>query len=228
MPFGFSVTESPGTNDGHEYLIALSHLLTLVGPCSPSVRQCATELDESVPLKRYLSQITYGFGEDTKTNSVTGISDENIEKYRSIVDGFFKLDQQTRESLTTPIARLNLALKHYSQVEKAIDLGIALESLFLSESSKDSPIALPFRLRGAWLLGKNHEHREALFKKFQDLYDLRSSAVHKGSLGKPKAANSHSERLSEGIDLCICAILKIIDRGAMPTSATWAKLILGG
>ncbi|MFM0644985.1 HEPN domain-containing protein [Paraburkholderia bryophila] len=223
-PFGFKVTNQSMTDTGTEQLFELSHLLTLVGPCSPSIRQFATELDESVPLKRYLSQTTYTQSEETKTNTITELDGDDIEKYRAIVSDFSRLNGDVKSFLSTPLIRLNLAIKHISEVEKAIDLGIAMESLFLSDSDKNSPIALPLRLRGAWLLGETQADREGLYKKFQKLYDLRSSAVHSGSLGKGKQENSNSDLLADGVNLCISAILKIIKNGVRPE---WTKLILG-
>ncbi|MCX4166286.1 MULTISPECIES: HEPN domain-containing protein [Paraburkholderia] len=225
MRFGFKVTNEGVVDAGVEQLFELSHLLTLVGPCSPSIRQYATELDESIPLKRYLSQTTYMHSEETKTNQITELGDEDIENYRVIVNDFSRLNDNVKNFLYTPLVRLNLAIKHISEVEKAIDLGIAMESLFLSDGDKNAPIALPLRLRGAWLLGETEEERENLYGKFQKLYDLRSSAVHSGSLGKGKQDKSNADLLADGVRLCVSAILKIIKNGAMPK---WTKLILGG
>ncbi|PQV50666.1 HEPN domain-containing protein [Paraburkholderia sp. BL21I4N1] len=225
MPFGFNVTNGGAADAGAEQLFALSHLLTLVGPCSPSIRQYVTELDESMPFKRYLSQTTYSRAEETKTNSITEIHDEDIEEYRTIVNDYFRLSSKVKMFISTPLVRLNLAIKHISEVEKAIDLGIAMESLFLSDSDKNSPIALPLRLRGAWLLGETQADRDILFKKFQKLYDLRSSAVHSGSLGKNNPKSPNSDLLAGGVELCVSAIRKIIKNGEVPE---WTNLLLGG
>ena len=64
-------------------------------------------------------------------------------------------------------------------VDKMIDLGIALESLYLSGRKN---LSLKFRRRASWFLKKDEADRKALKKRFKKVYDLRCDAVHEGKL----------------------------------------------
>ena len=104
-------------------------------------------------------------------------------------------------------------------VDKFIDLGIALESLYL-DGMKDE---LRFRLalHAAWHLGTNALVRERLMREFKKVYDLRSKEVHTGSVDDTKTARSVLSRTQE---YCRWAVINIISRGRFPD---WEKLVLG-
>jgi len=82
-----------------------------------------------------------------------------------------------------PLERLNQAKRSIELVDLAIDLGIALESLFLQEKCTDVQLALTFRLRAAWFLsGNDRDLRRENFDLFGRLYKWRSKAIHEGTL----------------------------------------------
>ena len=58
-------------------------------------------------------------------------------------------------------------------------------------------------------------------RDFRKVYDLRSSAVHSGSVEDTKTARDLLSRTQEG---CRWAIINIISRGKFPD---WDKLVLG-
>lgn len=145
----------------------------------------------------------------------------------------FNLDQKTRSELRVPLDRLNQSRRHHNETEKAIDLGIALEALLLNDRERDDSIALPFRLRGAWLLGQGSTPRERkeLLDIFNDLYDCRSKAVHKGTLksgsAKYKSGKTPIEILNIGDELCVKIIEAIITNGGFHNSNEWNELLMG-
>lgn len=116
-----------------------------------------------------------------------------------------------------------------SDVDKIIDLGIALEALYLSEGTKEQ-LTLQFRLRASWYLGKDKEHRRKLIDEFKAIYDLRSQAVHSGKIPKTvkirkgEDPTATSEFIAKAQDLCRDSILKILEDGEFPD---WNDLILG-
>ena len=131
-----------------------------------------------------------------------------------------------KERIRIPINRWIKSKTREEPIDKIIDLGIALEALYLPRVKDE----LTFRLgvRAAWYLGKDEEHRKVLLTKFGDIYKRRSNAVHDGQLGKTVTFGGKSVPISKFIeeaqDLCRESILKIIDDGRFPD---WDSLILG-
>lgn len=81
--------------------------------------------------------------------------------------------------------RLLRASIRYDPVDIAIDSGMAIEMMLLhGESGLGAKGELRYKVanRGAWLLGESKSERMELFSKFQKAYDIRSKAVHTGTL----------------------------------------------
>ena len=114
-----------------------------------------------------------------------------------------------------------------SYLDKIIDLGIAFESLYVSDSSGE--ITFKFSVRAAWHLGKNKEHRNELLTKFKQIYNCRSKAVHSGDLDPTVKFGEERMPISEFIekaqDLCRESIMKVLENEQFPD---WNDLILGG
>ena len=106
-----------------------------------------------------------------------------------------------------------------------IDLGIAFESLYLYGINSKTELRFRFSLHAALYLGKDKKHREALLKKFKEIYDWRSSVVHKGELSKKQ--RNDPEKIEEFItnaqNLCRDTIKKILKNNEYPN---WNDLIL--
>jgi hypothetical protein len=111
----------------------------------------------------------------------------------------------------------------------AIELGIAMESIFLNDrDAKDGELSFSLRLRAAWLLGRNGDERKEIMNLFNRLYLYRSRAVHNGQV----EANNKKDRkkedirkdIKDGILQLSRAIEWIILNGKWPE---WPDLILG-
>ena len=112
-----------------------------------------------------------------------------------------------------------------SQVDRFIDLRIALESLYLQDFLNEQSQEMRFRLAlfGAWHLGVDFEERKKIRRKLRDAYDTASGAVHGGDLKKTLAIR---ELLSDAQDFCRQGILKVLSEG-YPSQERWGDLILG-
>lgn len=151
-------------------------------------------------------------------------TDEDLEAFRDILTKYLALDDKRRSKLDVPLHRLREAARHRNPVDRAIDLGVALEALLLDDQSEQVQLALQFRLRGAWLLGKDLDERKKLYKLLKDIYSYRSSAAHTGKLTKGIKGYEHAcGRLAEGIKLCADAIEAVINVGDIH----WEDLLLG-
>lgn len=96
------------------------------------------------------------------------------------VASFRNLDENTQLRLRVPLDRLNRSyLAGMRSVDKAIELGIALESLYAPTKLSEG-IAYAVRTRAARFLGGTFEERRSTVKLLTDVYDLRSRAVHTG------------------------------------------------
>ena len=133
-----------------------------------------------------------------------------------------------RKDLRIPIDRWIKSKASGSGVDKIIDLGIALEALYLYDTGDNRELSFRLRLRAAWHLGKNEEDRKNLIKRFGEIYNCRSNAVHNGELGETVKSGGNQiptrEFIERSQDLCLESILKILDDGGFPA---WDRLILG-
>jgi hypothetical protein len=136
-----------------------------------------------------------------------------IVRAKELFAAYFEIPKDLRESvLRVPLDRLNRALRPASTlVDKAIDLGIALEALLLHEINDNRELRFRFSLRGAQLLGGDLDTRRAQLKLLRDVYDLRSAAVHNGRL---KETERNTATLSQALQVCARLIRLAIDRGA--------------
>lgn len=129
------------------------------------------------------------------------------------------------------IERLAIARSRFSSAEKVIELGTCLEILLMHEVAADQKAEISFkmRLRAAWLLGESAERRREVYKLVQRLYDLRSKAVHNGTItGSKKRGelSSHdiSSVLAQTDSLCVDLIRHILFKG----TPDWNSVVLGG
>lgn len=113
--------------------------------------------------------------------------------------------------------------------DRAIELGIALESLLLNDIESYTPLSYQLRLRGALLHGGTETDRANVYDLLYDIYDLRSKAAHGGKLKiRDKFRNGQrmktESRLWQGIELCAHLIRKVAEQKKWPD---WKSLVLG-
>ena len=115
-----------------------------------------------------------------------------------------------------------------SDVDKMIDLGIAFESIYLSDINATTELSFRFRLHASWHLGTDVENRRVLLTEFKRIYDLRSKSVHTGKLPRNVKVEGKSiptlEFIKRAQDLCRQSIIKIVEDEQIPD---WESLILG-
>ena len=155
-----------------------------------------------------------------------------ISEAKCLYEKLIDPNSNVGEKLEIPINRWIQSKVNKDPVDKIIDLGIALESLYLSGTESKNEIRFRFSLHAAWHLGEDKEHREGLMKKFKAIYDWRSAVVHTGKLpkkgtGKKKKSYTQEEVrefIRNAQDLGRNSIIKILEDGKFPD---WNNLILG-
>ena len=155
------------------------------------------------------------------------VSDAQIEEAKCLYEKLVNLDLDVRTKLQIPIDRWIMSKTKKNGIDQAIDLGIALEALYLSAGERG--ITLTLSLRAAWHLGKDKEHRKELLTKFRDIYRCRSNAIHNGQLDETVRFGGERipilEFIEKAQDLCRQSIMKILEEGRFPN---WNDLVLGG
>ena len=177
------------------------------------------------PVKEWLQSNTsdpsglsvHSYRDDPRWPTVD-ISESHISETKKQLLKFTKLDRHVQKKLEIAIPRW-VKSKTEKDVDRIIDLGIAFEVLYLSDSSEQQQLSLTFRLRAAWHLGSGLEERRELMKSFNSIYKARSKAVHRGNFSANRAILAEADRLYRRV------IKKFIDDGNFPD---WDSLVVGG
>jgi hypothetical protein len=184
------------------------------------------EPEEWVPWA--VSRSTFGV-DSTTCPSSTELSEAVVPQLRETVSHLLSLGESKRLRLRVPLDRLNRSvLAGMRSVDKAIELGIALESLY-SPTKLSEGIAFVVRTRAARFLGGSLEERGRSATTLRDVYDLRSRAVHAGRFdadGSPKKWSDDAyvrKVLEEGQHLIGRSLVKVIQDG----EPNWEEFDLG-
>ena len=213
-----------------EVLHEICDCLTLVGSCAPQPVAEWTWFEDWVPCASYslLGRIfpSPAFEPARKSPPYT-FSDHDCSEVADLVSKYLTLNPETKRLLRIALQRLNQSRQRGSLVDRAIDLGIALEVILLNDRTVDDSISFPFRLRGAWLLGKDAAERRDCLKLLKDVYSCRSKAVHTGKFNGKSARGLSlpvNDILTRGDELGVSMIRRILQLQEFPD---WDDLVLG-
>ena len=107
-----------------------------------------------------------------------------------------------------------------------IDLGIALEALYLGNGDNQE-LRFKLALRASWHLGKNKTNRQELFRRFRQIYDYRSQAVHRGGFLEKGTSAEREEFIKGAQDLCLRSIKTAIAQEMPKNDKEWEAWVLG-
>ena len=125
------------------------------------------------------------------------------------------------EKLRVPVQRWRRSKAARNGVDLAIDLRIALESLFFDEVN-NTERGFRLALSAAWYLGAEGDKRTRIFEATQSAYRIGSEAVNRGKGYDDMIPGE----LATAQDVCRMSILRRISDGGK--SPNWNKVILGG
>ena len=169
-----------------------------------------------------------------RSNTSTEVREDQINEAKRLYE-VLENKPDLRERLQIPIERWKMSKTSKRDIDKIIDLGIALEALYVAEphpegKGKDWQI----RHHASAYLKTDSCPQETLKKEFQDIYRWRSAAVHKGRLTRKKISKTKKIPytreemivfIQRAQELCRDSILKIIDEEEFPD---WQNLEAGG
>lgn len=168
---------------------------------------------------------SYGYGYDPTafdrhgTGFVGHVTEGIVQDALSLYQARRGLDAKTAAPLEVSIGRWIGSHTDKLLVDKFIDLGIALESLYLNDGNT-SELRFRLALYAAWHLGASSSERTRLMREFRTIYDLRSKAVHTGLIDDDQATRDIWARAQEH---CRQAIIKCITDGGFPE---WDRLVV--
>ena len=175
---------------------------------------------------------SWGIGGSGYSSSISNVNlDESVQLNQAQLDtvkilymGLTQLPTETWNKLVIPIDRWAKSMAEENLTDQIIDVGIALESLYVPDSQGEVKFRLP--LHAAWHLGANRTERQKLREEFRQIYDARSDVVHTGQLRGKRAKSSFdvSTFVSRAQELCWRGITSIIEEGEIPN---WSNLIMG-
>lgn len=157
-----------------------------------------------------------------RKNRAIEVNGEDIQKAMSLYRTRKNLGSEVSQKLRVPIDRWMRSKMDENPVDVFINLGTALESLYLNDTGNAGELRYRTALRAAWHLGNDRVDRSSLFDDFKKIYDRRSKAVHTGNLNQNERA---PEFMAKAQKLCLKSIVKIIEDGEFPN---WDKLVVGG
>ena len=216
--------ESPSPN-----LNALCQALAVTGRCSvESVMTWTSLLDYEI----FDLSTSWGIGASgySSTMPLSGFHDSvqlsppQIDSITTLYRGLTEIPTETWNRLRIPIDRWAKSMAEDNPLDQIIDLGIALESLYVPDSQTE--VNLRFSLHAAWHLGKNKKERQSLREEFRQIYAARSDVVHTGRLRGDRAKSSFDSSgfVSRAQDLCWQGITSVIEAGDIPD---WNDLVMG-
>ena len=150
-------------------------------------------------------------------NGSSMVGEAEIDEAKCLYERLVGLDSNSMEKLRVAIERWIMSKTDRTYVDRLIDLGIALEALYVT--SKDD-IGKKLRHRASWYLGENPVDQQELETEFEAIYNYRSKAVHEGKLDKEVEIHGQPMPISDFIesvqDRCRQSILEIIKDGQFP------------
>ena len=130
-----------------------------------------------------------------------------------------RLARKDQDRLAIPVQRWIRSYSDFQVADKWIDLGIAMESIFLNEGN-NTEVGYRLRLNVARYLGETVSERQQLMGLFRRIYDFRSKAVHQGTVS---GGQNMLKTLTDAQAYCQKAIVKIIKDGGFPD---WEQIAL--
>ena len=150
------------------------------------------------------------------------IQREDVGRAEEVYGLYRGLDSATALRLRVPIGRWMRAKADEHLVDKFINLGTAMESLFLGDEGYNGELKFRLALRAGWYLAEDSRERRELVREFGRIYAARSRAVH---TGKVSERDGDPGFVANSQDLCRRAIVKVMKAGQFPD---WEELVVGG
>ena len=171
------------------------------------------------------TSVTWNFSYDQQFDPPC-LVESHVEELRELYCGIAQLDSEKRAKLQVPITRWITSAGQRDEVDRMIDLGIALEALFL-DAEESRNVTQKFAQRASSYLGEDKTERQELHSYFEEIYNNRSGAVHRGVLRK-EGTSEEREGFIKGVQsISLRSIKTAIARGIPQNSKEWEAWVSG-
>ena len=189
-------------------------VLVLLGPSSPAGIMQWSQAESHVPLCTSVSGSAGHFIEIQSLGVFNGGSITDGPEVRDLVRQYLSMSERHRSEISIGLKRLALSHRRTEAVDRAIELGLALECLLVPVRSEQ--VTKKFISRGADYLGGTTATRNR--KILDEIYEIRSQAVHSGAF-EPGAASKlggPDQVIAEGQQIATQLLRKMIVEGGRP------------
>ena len=185
-------------------------------PCV-EIRWCI--LEDSTPLSGIIDTGFTHYIDVIKPKHFAQWTDIDTAYVRDLFLKYKSIEERLRLPLDISLVRRCQAMNTWNNVNKAIDLGIALESI-LTKPSTNGELTLQIRIIGSKLVCSDISRRKEVSSLLSALYSIRSSAVHEGVLKDTYSVHGRGKLspnviLDEGFPILRDCLVKIIECGGL-------------
>ncbi len=180
----------------HDVLLCLG----LIGPTAPFSFASWVEPPEWAPV----GPSAWSVAEVQGRSDEKDWSEENSSLAAEVYGKFLVLEKREKDRFRLAMQRLNRAMRGRPLVDVAIDLGIALEVLYLPDNNNE--LMYRMQVRAARYMGSTFADRDQISGLIKDLYRFRSKAVHTGKLSEKLGALDVKETLNKGFEFVSATI----------------------
>lgn len=153
----------------------------------------------------------------------------DIQHVQRLFNSYMRMEERLRLPIDISLSRRCQAMNTWNNVNKAIDLGIAVESVLTSPDTTVQ-LSLQIRILGSKLVKANTDDRLKISALLDALYKVRSSAVHTGTLKPHYRIKGRGNKiqpntiLDESVDIlgkCLIAIIEMDGLSAEKYEEIW-------
>lgn len=196
-------------------------LLVLKDDYAPFALASWSELDEEIPCKDTGGNSWSGYANDIFPGNTYMLTLQDWDDIKPLHESLCAMNGTNQARLRLVLRRIANYKKRKLLVDKAIELGIAIEIIFLEDEER-LELTRTLSQRIAKFMESDLDKKIEINKFIKRIYKLRSSAVHTGKINQNKKIKICSQEmnvldmLNKGCDLLISSIKKIIIGGKIP------------
>ncbi len=132
-----------------------------------------------------------------------------LNNANEILRSFTNLDVEFKTKMKIPLSRLNSFNSGDDYIDRAINLRVCLESIFLYRRDRNKKQKMASRAAG--FLGKDDDEKNEILDLMKEAYSVTSNAVHNGKLSE----NDDTRALRKAAMYARTALIKLIKEGVV-------------
>ena len=176
--------------------------------------------EESLPL--ISSAIATRFSVEPNYTKPSVWHTDDVTNLCDTIRAFNSRSDKEKDHLRLIASRLSSFRNGYRPVDRCIDLGIALESAFLSDRTDSVELSYRLRLRAAIYTERDKAARRRVSDDVRDFYRFRSAAVHTGAVDYRKLGEERFEQLLDAVGKVVAAAGRRLCKEGVPE---WEDLV---